>query len=126
MDRGLYTAASNGLVSARRLEIVSNNLANINTVGFKAQKLVTRQQEFSDTLASKIEGVSERAALDHQQAPGAINVGTFTDFDPGPVSQTGNPLNVQGWEEWEMDEDLKVIASKGWFDAEDYVRQAAG
>ncbi|HQH27544.1 MAG TPA: flagellar basal body protein, partial [Oligoflexia bacterium] len=30
------------------LQVISNNLANVNTVGFKAERLVTRQQEFSD------------------------------------------------------------------------------
>ncbi len=47
---------------------------------------------------------------------------TFTGHDAG----TGRPLNIQGWEEWEMAADGKVQASRGWFDAEDYGRQAAG
>jgi hypothetical protein len=29
---------------------------------------------------------------------------------------------VVGWEEWELDADLQVTASRGWFDA-DYARQ---
>lgn len=52
----------------------------------------------------------------------AIYVWTFTGHD----ASTGNPLNIRGWEEWEIGDDLKVIASRGWFDAEDYARQAAG
>jgi uncharacterized protein (TIGR02246 family) len=51
-----------------------------------------------------------------------IYVWTFTGHD----ASTGNPLNIRGWEEWELDEDLKVVASRGWFDAEDYARQASG
>lgn len=50
-----------------------------------------------------------------------IYVWTFTGHD----ATTGNPLNVRGWEEWELDSDLKVRASRGWFDADDYARQAA-
>jgi uncharacterized protein (TIGR02246 family) len=51
-----------------------------------------------------------------------IYVWTFTGHDVA----TGNPLRIRGWEEWELNEDLKVRASRGWFDAEDYGRQAAG
>jgi uncharacterized protein (TIGR02246 family) len=45
---------------------------------------------------------------------------TFT----GTHSSTGNPLRVVGWEEWDLDDDMKVIASRGWYDADDYALQA--
>lgn len=51
-----------------------------------------------------------------------VYVWSFTGHDAG----TGNPLTIRGWEEWDLDADLKVAASRGWFDAEDYARQAAG
>ena len=51
-----------------------------------------------------------------------VYVWTFTGHD----ATTGRPLNIRGWEEWELGEDLKVMASRGWFDAEDYARQAGG
>jgi len=47
---------------------------------------------------------------------------TFTGHD----AKTRNPLVVSGWEEWDIDPDGKVSASRGWFDAEDYDRQIAG
>ncbi len=47
---------------------------------------------------------------------------TFT----GTHSQTKNPLRIVGWEEWDLDDDLMVRASKGWFDADDYERQTKG
>jgi uncharacterized protein (TIGR02246 family) len=47
---------------------------------------------------------------------------TFTGHD----AKTGRPLRVRGWEEWDLDEDLKVQASRGWYDADDYARQVAG
>ncbi len=52
----------------------------------------------------------------------AIFVWTFTGHD----AKTGNPLKVQGWEEWELGEDLKVKASLGWFDSDEYTRQVEG
>ncbi|MFL4472056.1 hypothetical protein ACERZ8_20035 [Tateyamaria armeniaca] len=35
-------------------------------------------------------------------------------------------LTIHGWEEWDMDADMNVKASRGWFDAEEYARQVAG
>lgn len=37
---------------------------------------------------------------------------------------TGRPLNVSGWKEWELDDDLKVKSSLSWYDANDYARHA--
>lgn len=50
-----------------------------------------------------------------------IYVWTFTGHD----ASTGKPLHIRGWEEWELNDQLKVVASRGWFDAEEYARQAA-
>lgn len=58
-----------------------------------------------------------RCAGDH-----VVYLWTFT----GTHSATKNPLRVSGWEEWDLDADLKVKASRGWFDADDYARQVAG
>jgi uncharacterized protein (TIGR02246 family) len=58
-----------------------------------------------------------RIAGDH-----VIYVWTFTGHDAG----TGNSLEIRGWEEWEIGDDLKVTSSRGWSDAEGYARQVAG
>jgi uncharacterized protein (TIGR02246 family) len=47
---------------------------------------------------------------------------TFT----GAHSATKNRLSVAGWEEWDIDENLQVTTSRGWYDAEDYAQQVAG
>lgn len=52
----------------------------------------------------------------------AIYVWTFIGHD----AATGKPLNIRGWEEWELNDELKVVASRGWFDANDYAIQTAG
>jgi len=52
----------------------------------------------------------------------AVYVWTFRGHD----AKTGNPLKVQGWEEWDLDDDLKIQSSRGWYDAEDYASQVAG
>lgn len=52
----------------------------------------------------------------------AIYVWTFTGHDAG----TKNALKIHGWEEWDLDANMKVRASLGWFDAEAYAAQVAG
>lgn len=46
---------------------------------------------------------------------------TFTGTHAG----TGNPLRIVGWEEWDVDVELRVKSSRGWYDADDYGRQTA-
>ena len=46
---------------------------------------------------------------------------TFTGTHAG----SGNGVRVSGWEEWELDPDLQVTSSRGWFDAAEYARQIA-
>lgn len=94
MNKGLYVAASGGLYNLRQLEVIGNNLANVNTVGFKSQRMVSRQQDFGDTLAKTIANVPARATADISQTPGVVDIATQTDFSPGPISSTGNALDV--------------------------------
>lgn len=58
-----------------------------------------------------------RVAGDH-----VVYLWTFT----GSHSGSGKPLRVVGWEEWDVDADLRVKSSRGWYDADDYARQATG
>lgn len=41
----------------------------------------------------------------------------------GRHAETGHDVAVPGWEEWDLDEDLRVRTSLGWFDAAEYARQ---
>ena len=93
MDKGTYAAASAGLLSLRKLEIVNNNLANASTVGFKRQILVSHEQDFNETLASAIGG-APFAKADHDRVSGVTDIRSETDFSPGPIKSTGNPLDV--------------------------------
>ncbi len=45
---------------------------------------------------------------------------TFTGHD----ATTQRPLKIQGWEEWDLNNDLQVQSSRGWFDAQSYAQQA--
>lgn len=65
-----------------------------------------------------------RVILDELRIAGShvAFIWTFTGRHAG----TGKHLEVKGWEEWDLDADGKIAASKGWFDAEDYAAQVAG
>ena len=43
----------------------------------------------------------------------------------GHHRETGNYVRFSGWEEWDLDDDLKVIKSFGWYDGADYERQVS-
>lgn len=58
-----------------------------------------------------------RVAGDH-----VVYLWTFT----GTHAASGNRLRVIGWEEWDVDADLRVKSSRGWYDAAGYARQVAG
>ena len=94
MDIGLYAAASAGVLQMRKLEVQNNNLANINTVGFKGQYVVPEMQKFENTLASAVKDPDPFARGDQQQVPNVAEVKTQIDFSPGAIQQTGNPFDV--------------------------------
>ena len=94
MDRGTYSAASAGLVNFRKLEVQNNNLANINTAGFKRQFITGSVQNFADTFANALKDTDPYAEPDHERTPGVVNIKTVTDFTLGPIKNTGNPLDV--------------------------------
>ena len=94
MDRGIYAATSAGLSQLKRIEVVNNNLANINTAGFKRQFLVTQAESFDQTIASTMSKQDPYARGDHDRVMPVVSTETRTDFAAGPVKYTGNPLDV--------------------------------
>ena len=41
----------------------------------------------------------------------------------GHYGATGKLVRFSGWEEWDLDDDLNVVKSLGWYDTEDYNHQ---
>jgi uncharacterized protein (TIGR02246 family) len=58
-----------------------------------------------------------RVAGDHM-----VYLWTLTGHDAKTVA----PLTISGWDEWDLDADHRVKASRGWHDAVDYARQVKG
>ena len=94
MDRGTYAAASGGLVQLRKLESINNNLANINTAGFKKELIKTDTQSFEQTFASAFASQDPFAKGDHERTPGSVNIESIVDFSQGSIKNTGNNLDA--------------------------------
>lgn len=67
MNRGLYIGASSLVANQKRLDVLSNNLANINTAGYK--KDISLTESFPEKLLSKISRTPEMRNI-----PGANNI----------------------------------------------------
>ena len=91
MLRGLYTSTSGMMATRRNLDIVSNNLANANSGGFKRKEGIKRS--FPERMISHFEkGKSPREL-------GSLGTGvmldeSFTDYSTGEFNHTGNSLDM--------------------------------
>ncbi len=87
MLRGIYTSATGMEAQKDMQEVISDNLANVNTSGFKAAKHTYKS--FAD-----------KAMLDsNKEEIGNVSRGveaytTVFDFRQGPLKVTGNPLDL--------------------------------
>lgn len=84
MLKGLYISAASALNHAERHDIVANNLANVNTPGFKPQRPQFREVFFHTMAANQPAGYVAGAA-------GAAFVEANSVFTPGPVEYTKRP-----------------------------------
>ncbi len=95
MTRSLWTAASGMLAQQLNTDVIANNLANVNTTGFKRSRA-----DFQDLLYQTLRpaGTSDTAG---SQVPVAIQVGHGTRpiaiqkmFTQGDYQETGNELDM--------------------------------
>lgn len=90
MDKGIYTALSGSIVQERRMDIISNNLANVNSAGYKGDIPV-----FESYLQQQ-KGVNIPATVIPGTAPNeyVVNSKHYIDFSQGPLHGTGNELDL--------------------------------
>lgn len=84
MIKGIYTSALGLVPLEKKLEVVANNLANVDTTAFK-------RDEFANQLISASTLLRDGTASPTQQD---VNQQTYTDFSQGPLEQTNNPLDT--------------------------------
>ena len=87
MNSGMYAAVSGSLTAMRRLDIISNNLANVNTPGYKKDKM-----SFEGLLA----GTANPPAVPQGKTADPVlqKENIYIDYAAGPTSQSGNPLDL--------------------------------
>lgn len=94
MMRSLFTASSGMLAQQTNIDVISNNLANVNTTGFKKSR-VDFQSLLYQTLRKPV--ASEGGFFNPtgiEIGNGVRVVGTLKDYSEGMIQETGNLLDV--------------------------------
>ncbi len=92
MTYGLWLSAAGMQVNQYRQNILANNLANANTVGFKKDLAVLHERLVESRTAA--DGARFRNGLLDPQAGGMFVAPTYHSFADGPLTPTSNPLDV--------------------------------
>jgi len=87
MSQGIYIALSGAKLQERRLELLSNNLANATTTGYKTDNLSAASFEFMLNAAITDDGNVYNGTYTKTRL-------ISTDFSPGHIKNTGSPLNL--------------------------------
>ncbi len=95
MIRSLFTAATGMEAQKLNMDVIANNLANVNTVGYKRSRA-----DFQELLYQNLKQPGATSA-EGSQIPSGIQVGLGTKpvavqkiFQQGDFVQTGNPLDM--------------------------------
>jgi flagellar basal-body rod protein FlgF len=87
MENAGLIGLSRQMILHRELDVVANNIANLNTTGYKADNALF--EEYLLPIAR-----SEQAGLGARNISYVQDRATWANLGQGPVQQTGNPLDV--------------------------------
>lgn len=97
MSSGIYTAMMGARAQEHALETVNNNLANVNTPGFKRQATLYREiHNDASVMDSPLQGEDIHSPvrfLPDDRIAGVMEE-RYTHYDQGPLKQTGNNLDL--------------------------------
>jgi len=96
MDRAMWTAATGMQAQQTRIDTISNNLANVNTTGFKQSRADFQDQMYQ---VQRLPGASTSAAGTEVPTGVQIGLGVRTGsvspiFEQGNLENTGNNLDL--------------------------------
>jgi len=86
MSSSLYAGISGLTASSKQMDVIGNNIANVNTIGFRAGKI-----HFSDILSQSITGGSSAFM---QVGRGVEISDVSTQFSPGSFETTSNATDL--------------------------------
>ncbi len=90
----LFTGLSGLSANARNLDVVGNNIANVNTTGFKSSRLNFQTQFYRTFSAGSPPGDVSGGANPFQVGLGVKTSGTQRNFNNGTISPTGDPRDL--------------------------------
>lgn len=90
MFQGFYDLTSNMITQNRNMNIISNNMSNVSTPGFKMDRLM--QSTFRDEMIYRYDRYGKTAV----GVASRMNIGDerVTDYTEGGVRETGAPMDV--------------------------------
>ncbi len=105
MWRGLYTAAAGMMTQENRTSVIANNLANVNTTGYKRDRALNEEfkpmliRRINDDMPIKVTDFKGFSLDRRPPAVGTLGLGSHTseiavDHAPGNFMSTGNPLDL--------------------------------
>jgi len=86
MENAQLVSLSRQIALQRQMDVVANNVANLNTTGFKAENLLFEQYDMPGAADNEFQG-TQSVAYTQDWA-------TIHDMTNGALQQTGNPLDV--------------------------------
>ena len=87
MENTLLVGLSRQVALERQLGVVANNIANVNTTGYKSDTAIFEEYLKSPARDDDFEGGDRRLSF-------VVDRATIHDFGQGPVERTGNPLDL--------------------------------
>jgi flagellar basal-body rod protein FlgF len=81
MENSIFTGLSRQMALETQMDIIANNVANMSTPGYRAQNMV-----FSEYVEDP-KGADDPLSM-------VIDYGHYQNNTPGPIRQTGNPLDI--------------------------------
>jgi flagellar basal-body rod protein FlgF len=87
MQNALLIGLSRQVALGRELDVVANNIANLNTTGFKGDGAVFEEFIAPTARANGVNGIDRRVSFVRDRA-------TWTDMSQGSLERTGNSLDV--------------------------------
>lgn len=99
MQSGYYSSAAGMVTQFNRLDTIANNLANVNTVGFKEDNLVVGDfmrlfKEARDELPNENQTKEAAQFLNRAMTKAPQVVDAYTDYSLGTMQKSDNPLDM--------------------------------
>jgi flagellar basal-body rod protein FlgF len=93
--RGLYTSAIGMKTQFNKMDVISNNLANVDTTGYKKDIVVSHS--FPEELSKRIN--DSKNGFSNNRNIGRMSLGIYideihTNYVQGALNQTSDPLNL--------------------------------